>query len=177
MVKIWFAIIQIQRTTWHLAFFSGCEPLDAKVMWGLPLAGRKLPLGKLIRFPTDYVRYDRTSTFVSDQPCGPEGKLVYDFEAFELDENGQLIFTRALGSQKVASKAFCLDLVSGSFMAALFCQPNNVTEISLRTQTLLLPNSAQKIQIHSITLYLVSHLLCFLSFVSAAVNKIWIWWS
>ena len=144
-------------------------------MWGLPLAGRRLPLGKLIRFPTDYVRYDRTSTFVSEQPCGPEGKLVYDFEAFELDENGQLIFTRALGSQKVASKAFCLDLVSGSFMAALFCQPNNVTEISLRTQTLLLPNSAQKTQIHStITIYLVSHLLCFLSFVSAAFNKIWI---
>ena len=116
--------------------------------WGVPVQGRRLPMADLIRFPSESLRYDKFkhSKLTSNTPCPKGSKLLYDFEAFQVDRYGSLMFTRTLGYQKI--NHFCLDSVSlGSphqFMAAVFCKPDNVSETVLDNslQKLILPNSA-----------------------------------
>ena len=87
----------------------------------------------------------------ADAGAGRGGRRVlFDYEAFQVDSHGSLIFTRTLGPQRI--KNFCLDMVSltttsnqkFSVMAAVFCQPSDTddTEINESLQTLVLYTSS-----------------------------------
>ena len=152
---------------------SDCEKGNIDTMkWGLPIQGRRLPLANLIKAFPQEIRYDRSLPFISEQPCGPNGKLLFDVEAFQVDTKGELVFSRALGNQRIPSKDFCVDLVRGNLMVALFCQPHNVTEVNMRTQRIALPNKSTVITLPDAHHRL--NLLCLLLFIMA-VNKIWLW--
>ena len=76
----------------NFLLFSGCEPNDKGPKWGLPIQGRRIPLADMIRFPA--ILKHQTSKWVSKQPCGLKGNLLFDFEAFQVDQQSQLIYTR-----------------------------------------------------------------------------------
>ena len=69
-----------------------------------------------------------------------------------MDRHGSLVFTRTLGEQAIQD--FCVDQVAvragveenrgqeHHFMAAVFCQPSNVTEVDETLQLLKLPNNS-----------------------------------
>ena len=136
--------------------FTGCEPIQSTSKWGLPIQGRRLPLADLIRFPAESLKHDRSlyRRFASPTPCdalGRHSKLVFDFEAFQVDRYGSLVFTRLLGDQEIHD--FCVDQITVQrpegtptthhFMAAVFCQPPNVTEVDESLQLLNLPNHSR----------------------------------
>jgi len=136
-----------------MPYFLGCQPLSSgNLDWGVPVQGRRLPLANLIRFPSELLRYDkgRHSKLESKEPCGPKGRLLFDFEAFQVDRRGSLAFTRALGSDAAPIHDFCMDLVSlnekSHFMAAVFCQPQGSGQVDESSQSLLLPSSTRRPQ-------------------------------
>ena len=136
--------------------FTGCEPIQSTSKWGLPIQGRRLPLADLIRFPAESLKHDRGlyRRFESSTPCDAHGgrsQLVFDFEAFQVDRYGSLVFTRHLGDQEIHD--FCVDQITVQrpegtkqthhFMAAVFCLPSNVTEVDDTLQLLNLPNHSR----------------------------------
>ena len=148
---------------WHnpLILFTGCEPIKSTSSnWGLPIQGRRISLADLIRFPSESLKYDKSlhRRFNSSTPCdahGSRSQLLFDYEAFQVDRHGSLAFTRTLGDQAIYD--FCVDQVAvrpgpkGNraageqghlFMAAVFCQPSNVTEVDETLQLLNLPNNS-----------------------------------
>lgn len=121
--------------------------MDGSGEWGVPVQGRKLPLADLIRFPSESLRYnkDLNEKFGSENPCEKGSRLIFDFEAFQVDRYGELKFTRSFGEMEKISE-FCLDSVSlgpqHHFMAAVFCSAND-QEVDQSLQKLVLANSAQ----------------------------------
>lgn len=115
--------------------------------WGVPVQGRRLPMADLIRFPSESLRYDknRNEQLASDNPCEGKRRLLYDYEAFQVDRHGSLVFSRSLGFQRLDD--FCLDSINfggrkNHVMVAVFCQPDNVTHLDESLQKLILPNAA-----------------------------------
>ena len=136
--------------------FSGCEPIQSTSKWGLPIQGRRLPLADLIRFPAESLKHDKSlyRRFRSSTPCdahGSRSQLLFDVEAFQVDRHGSLVFTRLLGDHEIYD--FCVDQITVQrpqgaktmhhFMAAVFCQPSNVTEVNASLQRLNLPNHSR----------------------------------
>ena len=141
-----------------LILFTGCEPIKStSTNWGMPIQGRRISLADLIRFPSESLKYDKSfhKRLDSFNPCdahGSRSRLLFDYEAFQVDRHGSLVFTRTLGDQAIDD--FCVDQVAvrrgpkGNtdqghlFMAAVFCQPSNVTEVDETLQLLNLPNNS-----------------------------------
>lgn len=144
-----------------LILLTGCEPIKSTSSpWGLPIQGRRISLADLIRFPSESLKYNKSlhRRFASSTPCdahGSRSQQLFDYEAFQVDRHGSLVFTRTLGDQAIYD--FCVDQVAvrpgpkGNsaageqghlFMAAVFCQPSNVTEVDETLQLLNLPNKS-----------------------------------
>ncbi len=137
---------------------KGCKPSEDGGQWTLPLQGRRLKLEDLIRFPSDFVKYESAfkERLESEHPCGSKDgapkRLLFDYESFQVDRQGHLAFTRVLGRQKVSE--FCIDLVSvpgekgdtkkHHFMTAVFCQPDNVTHVDQDLLKLRLANAGTR---------------------------------
>lgn len=117
-----------------LPIYSGCEASDKNPQrqWTMLLEGRRRSLQDLIRFPYDFVGHDhdlRRRLDHREQCRGVGQRLLYDYEAFQVNTKGKLVYTRLLGPAHNyhGIDDFCVDVVSvndkSHFMVAVFCQP------------------------------------------------------
>ena len=94
-------------------------------------------------------------------------RILFDYEAFQLDTGGRLVFARPLSAHPelsgrvVESKNFCVDMVDKDgkqFMSAVFCSPRPMTFVkedllTLNTPSTAAANFATKLWLFYICLY------------------------
>jgi hypothetical protein len=139
----------------------------------------------LIRFPYEFVIHDPTFLPTLELNCSPNNdadnstvdtstnfhrRILFDYEAFQIDTGGRLIFARPLSAHPelsgrvVESKNFCVDMVEKDgkqFMASVFCSPRPMTYVREDLLTLNPPSTASKNIVTKILIcvYLFVHFL------------------
>ena len=100
--------------------FPGATSVVAGKNWKLRLNGHSSKLLDMIRIPYEKVVHRNLTC-----PHGSK-KRLFDYEAFEVDEDGKLVFTRVMGKRRI--ERFCVDeadvQTAGGLrlMMAVFCE-------------------------------------------------------